>query len=191
MNEAVFAFSQIPYQIVDTTKDWNTMSIGVWSWGIHHCGGTKTNKFEEEIIFGEQTFLKVFESEDSLQEMGDSVFIDNYYTSYTSTLICESIDSIYLNRGFRNRYHFSAVYRNRENVESNDIVEIWIEGIGSDYQGEYYLEIFNYEGKLTDKKTLTSGSSIIESRHYKNGIYLFKITDDKQKILKIEKIIKK
>lgn len=381
---SLLAFGQNPYQIVDTTKDWNTMSYGIWSWGIYHCGGTKTNKFEEEFIIEEETYLKVFESEDSLQEnwgwvgfiredtvnnlvyfangfddvgliydfnleVGDSVFINNYYMDFTSVLVCESNDSVILNGSFKNRYRFSAVYPDR-----NDIIEVWIEGVGSmfgvlnsglggtlitggtrkllccsqndtviymnsvygecyidqfypqiiqeeydtaylnthyefqlqidsmdvdsfaligevipegfsfdeetyllsgmpdsigtfpcvitsmnynfgfltdmihanitvvlptkvqekpeqidikmypnpftnninisidnNFTGDFYLDIYSCEGILIDKRMLPTNSSLIDCSHFNKGIYLFKLTDDKQNILKIDKLIKK
>ncbi|MFA5417977.1 MAG: T9SS type A sorting domain-containing protein [Bacteroidales bacterium] len=55
----------------------------------------------------------------------------------------------------------------------------------------YYLEIFNCEGKMIDKKTITETTYKVDCSNYKNGIYLLKITDLNQRILKIEKIIKK
>ena len=57
-------------------------------------------------------------------------------------------------------------------------------------KGPFSLEIFNCEGKLIDKKTLTESTYTADCSNYKNGIYLLKITDLNQRILKIEKVIK-
>lgn len=54
----------------------------------------------------------------------------------------------------------------------------------------YYLKIFDCEGKLIDKKTITKSNFTINCSNYKNGIYLLKITDNNHKIFKIEKIMK-
>jgi len=61
-------------------------------------------------------------------EVDDTVYIDNYYTGYTSILICESIDSVLINDIFRNRYFFSSDYTGPDFT-----IEVWIEGIGSLY----------------------------------------------------------
>ena len=158
---SVLVQSQSPYQIADTSKVWNTITIGFGSWGVWLCGGTKSNKFEGEIFIGGNTYLEVLESEDSLQEnwyvngflredtinnsvyfgwgvgeigliydfdlnVGDSIYIDNYYTTYTSLLVCDSIDTVNINGVFKNRYFFSSDFFN-----PNYPAEVWIEGIGS------------------------------------------------------------
>lgn len=61
------SFSQNTYQITDTTKKWNTVFFGAWSWNIIHCGGTKTNIIDEEFLYNGTTFFNVYESLDSLQ----------------------------------------------------------------------------------------------------------------------------
>jgi len=155
-------FCQNPYQIADSTKKWNTVYYGFVSWGIAHCSGTKINKFQGEVIFDDTTFLKVFETQDSLQQdwnqigflredtiskkvyysewlpeeigliydfdllVGDSVIIDNYYAGFEDVLlICDSIDSISINGSLKNRF-----YLNSPDFGGTDI---WIEGIGSKF----------------------------------------------------------
>ncbi len=60
------------------------------------------------------------------------------------------------------------------------------------YNGkDYYLEVFNTEGILIDKKILHNYFSEIDCSRYKTGQYMFKISDDKHNILKVEKVIKK
>jgi len=156
-------FSQSQYQIADSTKKWNTVYYGFWSWGIAHCGGTKTNKIAGEVIFNDSTFFNVYEAQDSLQQewdqvgylredtiskkvyfsawdpeeigliydfdltVGDSVVIDNYYVGFEDVLlICDSIDSISINGNSRNQYFFST-------PNMGGISDIWIEGIGSKF----------------------------------------------------------
>jgi hypothetical protein len=64
---------QNSYQIADTTKTWNTMWGGYWALGIAHCGGTKTNKFGNEVIYGDTTYLMVMEATDSLHTNWDMI----------------------------------------------------------------------------------------------------------------------
>jgi hypothetical protein len=161
-------FSQSPYQIVDSTKSWNTIHIGAGAWGVWHCGGTTTTIFEGDSVINGESYLKVFESQDSLQtnweqvgliredtnthqvffndyyrgegliydfdlEIGDSVYVENFYNSESVLLITDSIDSIMINGISRNRYflYSEEYYR----------TDIWIEGIGSLrgilYSGEF------------------------------------------------------
>jgi hypothetical protein len=377
-------FSQGPYQIADSTKKWNTVYYGFWSWGIAHCSGTIISKTAEEVLFNNTTFCKVYETQDSLQQdwvhvgylredtitnkvyfskwgsdeigliydfnlaTGDSVVIDNYYGGFEDVLlICDSIDSLTINGSFKKRLFLSS-----PGFADNDI---WIEGIGSKfglllsglngssmvgggtdllccsksdtliyfnstynscfihefypriaseyydtayldtpyefqiqvsdtnnigsfalvgdvipedfefnettglltgipsttgsftciitiknydigfltdilysditvvlptniksipknpeikihpnpfsrnfsitYNGNltdpYYLEIFNFEGKMIDKKTIAETIYNVDCSHYKNGIYLFKINDSNQRIIRIEKVLKK
>lgn len=155
-------FSQSPYQIADSTKKWNTVYYGFWSWGITHCGGTKTNRIAGEVIFNDSTFFKVYEAQDSLQQdwdqvgylkedtiskkvyfsewdpeekgliydfdiaAGDSVVIDNYYVGFEDVLlICDSIDSLNINGSFKKRFFLSS--------PGFWDTDIWIEGIGSKF----------------------------------------------------------
>ena len=53
------------------------------------------------------------------------------------------------------------------------------------------LEIYNSNGLLLEKKIIESKISKHDFGNYKNGLYLFKISDKNQKILRIEKLIKK
>jgi hypothetical protein len=53
----------------------------------------------------------------------------------------------------------------------------------------YYLEIFNCDGKMLDKKTITANSFEVDFSNYQTGIYLLRIIDINQRILKTEKII--
>ena len=156
-------YSQSPYQIADSTKKWNTVYYGFWSWGIAHCGGTKTNKIGGEVLFNNTTFYKVYETQDSLQQdweqigylredsltkkvyfsefepeqigliydfdlaEGDSVVINNYYVGFEDVmLICDSIKSVIINGISRNQFYFST-------PDMSGISDIWIEGIGSKY----------------------------------------------------------
>jgi hypothetical protein len=65
--------SQYNYQIVDTTKTWNTLQIGYGSFMVTYCGGTRTNVFHDEEVIGGNTFLDVWESYDSLNNLWDQV----------------------------------------------------------------------------------------------------------------------
>ena len=64
---SLLTFSQSPYQIADTSKVWNTMTYGVGTWGNLMCGGTKCNKMGEEVYLGDDLYVNVMESEDTLQ----------------------------------------------------------------------------------------------------------------------------
>jgi len=157
------ANSQNPYQIVDTTKSWNTISIGFYAWNIAHCGGTTTNKFLNSQNFNGNTYREVYEIEDSTQtnwsqvgliredtvnkrvyysdgystegllydfsiSTGDTVVVENAYRDFISTLVCETIDTVFISGEPKKRFSFYAVYQSRDFV-----VETWIEGIGSLY----------------------------------------------------------
>ncbi len=63
----LFIFGQNTYQIADTTKTWNTVSIGYLAFNVAQCAGTKSNKFSGQTTIGNNTYLNVFESDDSLQ----------------------------------------------------------------------------------------------------------------------------
>jgi Secretion system C-terminal sorting domain len=52
------------------------------------------------------------------------------------------------------------------------------------------LEIFNATGNLIERRKLQSGFSNIDCSSFENGIYLFKITDMENEIVKIEKVLK-
>ena len=156
-------FSQSPYQISDSTKKWSTVYYGIGSWGIAHCGGTKTNRIAGEIIFNDSAFFNVYETQDSIQQdwdqvgylredtiskkvyfsdgypgeigliydfdlaVGDSVVIDNYYAGFEDVLlICDSVNSIIINGISRNQFYFST-------PDMSGISDVWIEGIGSKY----------------------------------------------------------
>jgi len=76
-------------------------------------------------------------------------------------------------------------------IHPNPISEsffITFEKVSKDF---YYLEIFNPEGKMIDKRTLTENQCEIDCSAFKNGIYLLKITDSNQQIIGIEKVMKK
>ena len=155
-----FVFSQGNYQIADTTKTWNTVSIGYLAFNVAQCGGTYSHKFSGQTTIGNNTYFNVYESTDSLQdnweqigylredsidhkvyykgldedgllydfnlEVGDSVYIDNYYYDFTDALlICDSIDSININGQQKQRFYFYSGF------SKSMYAEIWIEGIGS------------------------------------------------------------
>lgn len=60
-------FNQPIYELVDTTKSWNTMSMGFITWGVAVCGGTETNKFFNSEFFNGHMYRKVYEKSDSTQ----------------------------------------------------------------------------------------------------------------------------
>ncbi|MCF8303354.1 MAG: T9SS type A sorting domain-containing protein [Bacteroidales bacterium] len=154
------SYSQNPYQIVDSTKQWSTVYVGFWAFMVAHCS-TAGYQFHDEVQMGEHTYLKVWEATDSLQSEwvnigyiredtttgkvyfgtnedgmlydfnlveGDSVYISNYYLDFSDVLmICDSIDTISINGSLRQRYHFTPGFG------SDEIVETWIEGIGSEF----------------------------------------------------------
>jgi len=67
---SIISFGQNSYQIVDTTKTWNTIRIGYGALNVVSCGGTKTNWFRDIYEPGDQ-YLDVIESDDSLQQEWD------------------------------------------------------------------------------------------------------------------------
>jgi len=156
-------FSQSPYQVADSTKKWNTVYYGFWAWAVAHCGGTRTNRIGDEVLFNDTIFYKVYETRDSLQQdweqigylredsitkkvyfsewgpeeigliydfdlaVGDSVAIDNYYVGFEDVLlICDSINTVIINGISRNQFYFST-------PNTSYVTDIWIEGIGSKY----------------------------------------------------------
>lgn len=77
------------------------------------------------------------------------------------------------------------------NIYPNPFSNSFSISYGGNLKDFYYLEIFSYEGKMIDKKTISDKIYKVDCSNYKNGIYLLKITDLNQRNLKIEKIIKK
>ena len=67
---SMVSVGQNSYQIVDTTKTWNTIRIGYGALNVVSCGGTKTNWFRDIYEPGDQ-YLDVIESDDSLQQEWD------------------------------------------------------------------------------------------------------------------------
>ncbi len=63
---SIVSLGQSSYQIVDTSKTWNTIRIGYITWGVAVCGGTTTTRFRDISIPGDQ-YLDVLECDDSLQ----------------------------------------------------------------------------------------------------------------------------
>lgn len=63
-----FAFSQSNFQIADTTKKWNTVTYGIWAWGVAYCGDTYRNKIADEMIINDKVFYKVYETTDSSEQ---------------------------------------------------------------------------------------------------------------------------
>ena len=155
------SFGQNGYYIADTSKSWNIVKGGFSSYMVVCCVGTSNIKFEGDTLIDNKTYLKVFESSDSLQQnweiegfiyedtilntvffrdftdnegliydfsidIGDSIYIDNYYMGFTDALlICNEIDSIEINGTYKTRYYFFHNYPNPY------IDDIWIEDIGS------------------------------------------------------------
>jgi len=155
------AFGQSPYQISDSTKRWNTIQVGFFAWNIAGCAGTKTTKFQEEVMINNEPFFKVFEAPDSLQQnwshigylredtvskkvyytnlnaeeigliydfslsVGDSVIVENYYAGYEENvlMVCDSIDFIEINGRTRKRFFLQT--------PGYWYYDIWIEGVGS------------------------------------------------------------
>lgn len=156
-------YSQNSFRIADTTKTWNTVHGGFWSFMVAHCSGTTSNMFQGDTVIGGKTYLKVYKSQDSLQinwdhvgelredtinhlvyfhkfwhgegliydfnlEIGDSIYIDNYYINVTDViLICNGIDSVNINGSIRKRFFLYSEY------SSDYCNDVWIEGIGSIY----------------------------------------------------------
>jgi len=55
--------------------------------------------------------------------------------------------------------------------------------------GQYYFEVLNINGEIIEKMIIQNGTSIINCEKYKKGIYLCKIKNFKNRIIKIEKVI--
>jgi len=169
----MLAQSDIPYDkfipqssnyFVDSTKQWNTLTVGFGPGMVALCG-TRVNKFGGEIFLDSNSYMYLFESRDSLQnqwdicgfiredtinslvyfdfndgleeegliydfnlEVGDSIYIDNYYLFFVDALlICDSIDTVLINGVEKRRYFFL------DNGLGTSYSDIWIEDIGSIY----------------------------------------------------------
>jgi hypothetical protein len=59
---SIVSLGQNSYQIVDTTKTWNTIAIGNGVWNVISCGGTKTTWFRDITDPGDP-YLNVLECE--------------------------------------------------------------------------------------------------------------------------------
>ena len=68
----IFSFGQESYQIVDSTKTWNTIGYGWATWGVMNCGGTTTTGLTDKFFPGDQ-YLDVIECEDSLLQLWNVV----------------------------------------------------------------------------------------------------------------------
>jgi len=195
-------FCQSAYQFADSTKKWNTIYYGFWSWGIAHCGGTKTNKLQGEVVFNDTIFFNVYETQDSLQLdwgqigylredtvskkvyysewlpeeigllydfnllVGDSAIIDNYYVGFEDVLlICDSIDSININGSLKKRFY----------LHSPDYggADIWIEGVGSKFGLLYSgVNCYGMTGGGTDLLCCSKNDTVIYMDSTYNSCYI-------------------
>jgi hypothetical protein len=97
-------------------------------------------------------------------EVGDSVYIDNYYMDFTDALlICDSIDSVAISSEYRKRYYLLPAY-------GSYYADIWIEGIGSIYgllfsgvYGAGYAGGFSYLLCQSQNDTLIYSDTVFES----------------------------
>jgi len=192
------AFGQSPYQIADSTKKWSTVKHGMLPMGIIACDGTKTTKFQEEVIINNTTFFKVFEAQDSLQQnwshigyltedtlskkvyyagwnaedigliydfglsVGDSVIINNYYAGYEDLLmVCEGIDSVNIDGTYKKEFFLRAPYYGT--------YDTWTEGIGSRF-GILYSG-YNSPGGGTDLLCCFQNDMVIYMNPNYNACY--------------------
>jgi len=65
--------SQSPFEIADTTKQWNSISIGYGAWGVWVCGGTKMNMFCGDTLIAGHNYLKALEKEDTLVDTWEHI----------------------------------------------------------------------------------------------------------------------
>ena len=192
-------FAQSPYQIADSTKEWNTIHGAFGAWGIHYCGGTNTNYFGGEFFFDNLRYLEVLESKDSLQEewegigllredtitqrvyyeggliydfdieLGDSIYITNHYIGFAGALM--RCDSIdTVNMyGNRKRFYFNAY------LDGNYFEDTWIEGIGSIYGLLYSgINAANYAGGFSNLICCSKNDTVI----YFDSVYRSCFVDD-------------
>jgi hypothetical protein len=143
-------------QIADTAKTWNTVHGGFLAWMVAECSGTSSIKFGDTTIINGKTYLKVYESPDSLQlnweQIGyiyedtalKTVYFRNFWEEdgllYDFSLdVGETvyIDNYYI--GFNNvmltccdidSVFLNGSFKKRYWLNSFDV---WIEGIGSIY----------------------------------------------------------
>lgn len=151
--------SQYNYQIVDTTKSWNTLQIGYGSMMIPICGGTRTNIFHDEVSSGGYTCLMVWETTDSSNynwyDVGyireDTLTQQVFYGFSQEGLIYDFSlqvgDSLTIDNDYIQAYNILLVCVNIDTVVINGdlkkryflhapalnpyIADIWIEGVGS------------------------------------------------------------
>ncbi|MBK9359400.1 MAG: hypothetical protein IPN08_18845 [Bacteroidales bacterium] len=67
---SMVSFGQSSYQIVDTSKTWNTIRIGYIPGALQRAEGQTPTRFRDISIPGDQ-YLDVIESDDSLQQEWD------------------------------------------------------------------------------------------------------------------------
>lgn len=154
------SYSQGAFQIVDTTKTWNTLQFGYGSLNVVHCGGTRTNIFHDEEIIGGETFLLVWESNDSLNSIWDQVgYIREdtatgqvFFKGYSEPGLLYDFelqigDSVVVDNDYLRAYNIHYTCVDIDTIEINGmqkrrffmhaegynpyIADIWIEGIGS------------------------------------------------------------
>ncbi|MDY0076556.1 MAG: T9SS type A sorting domain-containing protein [Bacteroidales bacterium] len=195
---SLLAFGQNPYQIADSTKKWSTVKHAMLPMGIIACDGTKTTKFQEEVIINNTTYFRVFEAQDSLQQnwshigyltedtlskkvyyagwnaeaigliydfglsVGDSVVVDNYYAGYENLLmVCEGIDSVNINGMYKKAFFLRAPYYGT--------YDSWIEGVGSRF-GILYSG-YNAPGGGTDLLCCSKNDTVIYMNPNYNACY--------------------
>lgn len=150
-------------ELCDSTKRWNTLYYGSWSWNIIHCAGTRTNQIGPGVLFNNTLFYQLFESEDSLStnwEQRGFITEDTetgkvYYSSgdpqeigliYDFSL--EPGDSITINNYYLGVENIQLICDSVDFVINESVIrkqlflysadnqnfyDIWIEGIGSKF----------------------------------------------------------
>lgn len=130
---SIVSLGQSSYQIIDTTKTWNTIGVGYITWGVAVCGGTTTTWFRDIFDPGDQ-YLDVLESDDSLQQewedegiiREDTINKQVYYNRYGETeglmydFSLEVGDTVFVDNQYLNYNDVVSLV-----VDSIDITEVY------------------------------------------------------------------
>lgn len=157
---SLFAFCQNPYQIVDSTKQWNTVYVGFWSFMVAHCS-TASYQFHDEVQMGEHTYLKVWEATDPLQSewlnigyiREDTTTGKVYYGTNEEGMLYDfnlmEGDSVLISNSYLDFIDVLMICDSIDTININgnprqryhftpgfgfdEYIETWIEGIGSEF----------------------------------------------------------
>jgi hypothetical protein len=171
---SIVSLGQNSYQIVDSTKTWNTIAIGNGVWNVITCGGTKTTWFRDITNPGDQ-YLNVLECNDSLQQewvyegtiREDTINKQVFYKyGETEGLIydfsLEVGDTVHVDNQYFNYQVVSLVVDSIDMVDVNGVMRkrFFLFGIQNPMMDPYYPDEIWIEGIGSNFGIMYSGAGV-------------------------------